>query len=244
MRFKNWLKQLQELFGNKAPNHEYSDEILSKVLAKFGVELVEYIGAGDNGIVFITNTEEVVKFTIDKQEAFLWHRLKGKELSGITGLRDVINLSSSTKGDSVVYAIKAEYAPNPITAEQESLIRAAKSKAEAAMQRRVIQVRNDEISSDQYIEYRTLSLVTEFQRIAEIDDSLDLVPEMLIDLADKYGSHIYDLQPANFRRDSKGKVVLIDPSVPNLFGTVEKPTELQFENKLAFALEVSYIIID
>ncbi len=213
-------------------------------MAKFGVKLIDYIGAGDNGIVFLTNTSEVVKFTIDKQEAYLWHRLKGKELSGITGLRDVINLSSSTKGDSVAYVIKAEYAPNPITAEQESLIRSAKSKAEAEMKRRVTQVRNDEISSDQYIEFRTLSLISEFQKIAEIDDSLDLLPDMLIDLADKFGGHIYDLQPANFRQDVKGKVILIDPSVPDLVGIVEKPTELQFENKLALVFEVSHIIID
>ena len=213
-------------------------------MAKFGIKLVDYIGAGDNGIVFLTDTNEVVKFTIDKQEAYLWHRLKGKELSGITGLRDVMNLSSSTKGDSVVYVIKAEYAPNPITAEQESLIRSAKSKAEAEMKRRVTQVRNNEISSDQYIEFRTLSLISEFQKIAEIDDSLDLLPDMLIDLADKFGSHIYDLQPANFRQDVKGKVILIDPSVPDLVGIVEKPTELQFENKLVLAFEVNHIFID
>lgn len=244
LRLSNWLKSLQDSFGNKVPSHELSDIILTKVLARFGVELTKYIGAGDNGIVFLTNTNEVVKFTIDKEEAYLWHRLKGKELAGITGSRDVVNLSSSVSGDSIIYAIKAEYAPNPITPEQESRIRQAKAAADKEMQQRVRQVSSGDITSDQYVEFRTLSLINQFQEIADLDESLAKIPDMLMDLADLYGGHVYDLQPANFKRDLDGNVVLIDPSVPNLFGRKEKPEELRFEQKVALAFEVGYIIID
>lgn len=226
------------------PNHEFSDKTLQKVSDRFGVELNRYIGAGDNGIVFLTDTNDVVKFTIDKEEAYLWHRLKGKGLSGIAGSRDVVNLSSSNTGDSVVYAIKADYAPNPITPKQEHLIRQAKAATDKEMQARVRQVGKGEITSDQYVELTTLSLVNQFQKIADEDESLAKIPDMLIDLADLYGGHVYDLQPANFKQDLDGNVVLIDPSVPNLFGTKEKPEELRFEHKIALALEVGYIIID
>lgn len=203
----------------------------------------KYLGAGDNGIAFLADDGDIIKFTIDKNEALLWHRLKSKNQTGITHLKDIYNLSSSKTGDSVVYVLKAEFAPHPVSRKQSELIRAGVIEARENTQAdlRKMGVQRDK---DLYMSRRTINMVKQFQKISEIDPNFSEIPELLMDLADKHGGHIYDLQPDNFRRKSTGQVILVDPSVPDLVGDIHNPLNLMYEDKVELAFFTRRIFID
>lgn len=239
---KNWLLDRYEEFGDEVPSPQHINDVIRVVTDHFGAVPIKYLGAGDNGAAFLSNDGDIIKFTIDENEAILWHRLKNKSVSGITHLKEVANLSSSKTGDSLIYVLKAEYAPEPVTPQQARLIRAAKEIAgEEANQRLKAMKASGKVSPDDYRMQRALSFIRHFQKIADQDEAFESIPNLLMDLADKYGGYVFDLQPDNFRKNLKGEVILVDPSVPDLTGDIVKPEKLMYEEKLHLIFSVRKI---
>lgn len=234
-KLKQWFIELHSEFGDEVPPPEAFNDVIRVVHGAFGATPVKYLGAGDNGIAYLANDNDIIKFTIDKNEALLWHRLKAKTQSGITQLKEVANLASSKTGDSHVYVLKAEYAPNPVTPQQGRLIQHA---AEAARQATEADLRRmgSKRTTELYRIRRTINFVRQFQEIADQDPAFEEIPGLLMDLADKHKGYIYDLQPDNFRRNINGNIILVDPSVPDLVGDIQNPQTLLYEDKLELIL--------
>ncbi|MCF9166678.1 hypothetical protein J8A87_19675 [Vibrio parahaemolyticus] len=55
---------------------------------KLGIEIAEYMGAGDNGIAFKTSDDKVMKITGDVGEFLHAHNLKGKSLKHFAEIYD------------------------------------------------------------------------------------------------------------------------------------------------------------
>ena len=243
---KQWFEDLSEDFDeSEVPQSGKVDDAISKVFTYFGVTPVKYLGKGDNGIALLTSDGDIVKFTIDQGEAYLWHRLKSNPQSGITQLKDVINLKSSKTGNTIIYVLKAEYAPSPVTPKQAQLISAAKSQATIATQKQLKDLRSKGITNKQaYWQARASNLVNQFTKIADQDKSFRLIPDLIMNLADKVGGFIYDVQPDNFRLNSNGDVILVDPSVPDLVGDLKNPQELLYEHVLDIIMNSNYVFFE
>lgn len=239
-KLQQWFTNLYDEFEDDVPKPEAFESVVQAVEGAFGARPVKYLGAGDNGIAFLADDGDIIKFTIDKNEALLWHRLKSKNQTGITHLKEIANLVSSKTGESYVYVLKAEFAPNPVTPEQARLIRGA-TKAARENTERDMQKLGPKKTKEIYRNRRTFNFVKEFQKIADIDPDFEEIPTLLMDLADKHKGHIFDIQPDNFRRNVENKVILVDPSVPDLSGDIEQPEAIVYESKLDLALSCRVI---
>jgi len=232
---QQWFNNLYDEFGDDVPKPEDYLKVIEAVTSSMNATPGKYLGSGDNGIAFLASDGDIIKFTIDQNEALLWHRLKSKQQPGITHLKDVANIASSKTGSSIIYVLKAEFAPNPVADNQAKLIRIGVKNASEQTQEdlRKMGVKRDK---DLYIARRTVNLVKQFQKIADENHEFEQIPNLLMDLADKHGGHIYDLQPDNFRRKLNGEVVLVDPSVPDLVGEIQHPRDILYEDRLELAL--------
>lgn len=230
--FETWLIDLFETIDKNIPNPDRYIKIWNTAFEHFNEEAERYLGSGDNGIAFVTKDQKVVKFTIDRNEAMLWNRLKNNHVDGIAKVDDIIKLSSSKNGDTYIYIIKVEYVARDLNRRQSELVRSALSDS------------NKDVKSyhtkHEHINDRALRLVNSFEKIAELDDTFSYIPDLIMDIADKHGGYIYDLKPDNFKVDSDGKAVLIDPSVPDLVGDIKNVEKLLFEN---FSLDFDCIQI-
>ena len=234
---KNWLIKLHDDFGDKMPSPDKADAIINVVPNYFNTSLIRYLGAGDNGVAFKTEEGDVVKYTIDKNEAMLWHRLKNMDLKGIAKLKDVVRLKSSKTGETHLFVVRVEFLAYDISPKQSEMVRAALKKAMERGNSRT------ELSREQFVNNRSAKLMGAFDELAEIDPDFEYIPDMIADLADKHGAHIYDLQPGNFKKNKDGKIILIDPSVPDLIGDVQDPQDFLFEDKVNMALECKDVLI-
>jgi len=228
---KKWLFDLHQDFGDKMPSPDKADAIIDVVPKLFNTNLIAYLGAGDNGAAFKTADGDVVKYTIDKNEAMLWHRLKNMDLKGIAKLKDVVRLKNSKTGETHIFVVRVEYLAYDISPQQGEMIRAALKKATERDDNRT------GLSREKFVTNRSVKLMGAFDELAEADPDFEYIPDMIADLADKYGAHVYDLRPDNFKKNKEGKIVLIDPSVPDLIGDVHNPQEFLFEDKITMALE-------
>lgn len=233
-----------EEFEHQALTPSQIEKAIYATINRFQSTPVKYLGAGDNGIAFLADDGNMIKFTIDAKEAMLWNRLQKQSISGITHLKDVVNLSSSKTGDSLIYALKAEYAPKSVTKEQEKLIQQGINNAFKTSEKDLKSMRTaGNLDKEQYYKKRTSNFINQFQQAADIDSAFENIPKMLKYLAEK-GGFIYDLQPNNFKRNSNNKIVLVDPSIPDLTGDIVSPEKLVYENKLKFVLEISRILYE
>lgn len=233
---KNWFAELHQDFGDEMPNPNKTGTIIDKVSRALNTQIVKYLGAGNNGVAFSAADGDVVKYTIDKNEAMLWHRLKNVDLKGIARLKNVLNLSSSKTGDSFIYVVKVEYVAHDLSPQQAKMV----SKVLNGV---VDKGGRGNVDREQFIVNRSVNLVNGFEDLAEQDPDFEYIPDMIMDLADKHKAHIYDLQPDNFKKNADGKVVLIDPSIPDLIGDVQHPERILFEDKVTFTLESTNILI-
>ena len=239
---KNWLIDRHEEFGDETPSPQHVNDVIRVVTHHFGTTPVKYLGAGDNGAAFLADDGDIIKFTIDANEAILWNRLKNRNVPGITNLKEIANLSSSKTGDSPIYVLKAEYAPTPITPQQAKLIRTAQETAAAATKADLQALKAKGIPQkeiqERYKTRRAIRFVQQFEEIAAQDNEFAKIPALIMDLADKYGGYIYDLQPDNFRKNLNGEVILVDPSIPDLTGDIVKPQKLLYEDKINLTFDV------
>lgn len=242
IKIDQWLKELHEEFPDLVPKPEDSKNIIRLITNRFKTTPQKYLGSGDNGIVFLCDDGDILKLTIDEKEAILWHRLKSQSISGITHLKDVVNLASSKFGDSLIFVIKAEYAPFPVTREESKLISDARRNVDSDMENKLKEMRaRGSVSKERYWLERTLSYVRAYQNLANQYPQFSRIPDLLMDLADKHSAFVFDLTPDNFRKNTVGDIILVDPSVPDLEGDLVKPDKLFFEDKLEFRLSVSRI---
>lgn len=232
VKLQNWLAELHDQFGDKIPTVEKHPRIVNAIKRATGTTLKRYLGAGDNGIAFETNDNSVIKLSIDKNEAILWNRLRDTELPGIAKLKDVFNLVSQETGPTLIYLIHAEYVAHDLSPQQTQQVGSLL---------RTIKVMGTGRSKEEYVTDRTIRYINFFEDLAEKHPEFDLIPDMLMDLADKHKAHIYDLRPDNFKINNDGKLVLIDPSVPDLIGKIENPEPMLFEDQVAFILEAKSI---
>jgi hypothetical protein len=237
-----WLTDLYDDFGDESPSPQQAQKIIQLLASQFNSTPVKYLGSGDNGIAFLADDGDVIKLTIDKNEAILWNRLKNQQQIGIAQIKDVINFHSSKSGESIVYAVKVEYAPLSVTRPQAQLIKQIVDQARSLSQQQYRQ-RSKNTTKEQIWNSRTLNFIRLFQQAAKQYPEFSAVPELLMDLADKHQGHIYDLQPDNFRRKQDGQIVLIDPSVPDLIGDIQSPSKLMYEHLIQFLLQSKMIII-
>lgn len=242
VELQEWLINLDNTFKESTPNPDKIGSILDVVQRATGVNIAEYVGAGDNGIAFRTDKNTVLKFTIDSKEATLWSKLQEKAIPGIIPSYGSYHLIESNDGqaiDTIVYVVHVGYIQEELNRSQISLIRQAVSNASEDMQDRTIQYIarfGDHPEKSTRHKMRTMSLVKAFYDAADRDRTLQNIPEALIDLADSYESHLFDLTPQNFRADDNGYVVLVDPSLPDMSGPIEQPKDLMFESKLEISL--------
>jgi hypothetical protein len=230
-KLHSWFSDLLDDFGpEEVPSSEKIDLAINTVFDHFGVQPIKYLGSGDNGFAIRVSDGSVIKFTIDAGEAILWNKLKDNKLEGVPELSDVVLLSSSIIGDTPIYVLKVDFVPDPVTKEQGELIRRAVKWARAKTDEDVAKAGNRSI----YKQRRILNFIKAFDKLAEIDKSFRLVSDLFMDLADKVGAYIFDIQPDNFRVNDSGDVILVDPSVPDLFGDFQDPKKLLYEERLDF----------
>jgi len=230
---KNWLSSLYEQFGNKIPQPDKTQQIVTKIENLLNDKLKRYLGKGDNGIAFATTNDNVIKYTIDKNEAILWNKLKNQNLPGIAKVQNILNLASSKTGDTYLYVIHVEYVAHDLSQSQKQQIN---------------QILKDQkpptpTTRKNYIQDRTIYLTSKFEDLAEHDKAYELIPNLLMDLADKHQAYIYDLRADNFKVNDDGYIILIDPSVPDLLGKNIDPQKVSFEHKINYALETSIVIV-
>jgi len=233
---KKWLVKLHDDFGDTMPDPSKADAIINVVPQYFNTSLINYLGAGDNGVAFKTADGDVVKYTIDKNEAMLWHRLKNMDMKGIAKLKDVVRLKSSKTGETHLFVVRVEFVAHDISPEQGKMVRIALNKGKEPDGR-------TGLSREQYVANRSVKLMSAFDELAEADPDFEYIPDMIADLADKHNAHVYDLQPDNFKKNKEGKIVLIDPSVPDLIGDVDHPQDFLFEDKVNMALECKDVYV-
>lgn len=232
---RDWFSDLYEEFGDSTPPPDKINRIINQVNKYYGANPVKYLGSGDNGIVYQTDDGDVIKYTIDNKEAATWARIKGKSLAGITQLRDIVQLSGPN-GDTIVYVIKAAIVPHPLNPEQSQAVRKILNKVQEQGKGEAIRARISKLPQQQRHSVRTGRFVREFQNLADADPSFKNIPDLLMDLADKFGAYLFDLQPDNFRVGDDGLVSLVDPSVPDLVGDSNPPGKLVYEDRLVTAL--------
>lgn len=184
---EKWFDRLHQDFGERIPSPSKTNKVVHAVLSKFNTGIKQYLGAGDNGIAFLANDGDVIKFTIDRNEAALWQRLKGQQQKGIITLKNVSNISSSQTGPTLIYVVKAEYAPYPVTDEQAELIRNAKN---AATDKIRAYFKTNRRTPEIYHRRRAIELVKQFEIVAASDDAFEKIPDMISDIADKFGGYI------------------------------------------------------
>lgn len=194
--------------------------IVKTIENKINTKIIKIIAQGDNGIVCKCDNATVLKFTIDKNEAILWSKIKGEETPGLAEVYWVAQIFSPEQEDSIVYAINVAYVAQDINDKQRDLINQARKQAYA---------KYSTYKGNSYTYNRTIKLVQEFENIAEIDKSFKLIPQLIINLADKYDSYIYDLHPGNFKVNNEGMVILIDPSVPDIFSVNNTMEQVVYE---------------
>lgn len=238
-----WLDELASSFSTKAPDPAKTDRILAAVEDHFKVRLTKYLGGGTNGVVFNTNNHTVIKFTIDNKEALLWAKMGDSVSSGINRPHKVAQLASSETGDTIVYVVQTDYIPHPVTRPQAALIRQATQTARDEMTSKLSQMRVNKLQPEARYKIRTSALVKAFANLGQQDKAFADIPEALINLADKHSSHLYDLQPDNFRLRENGTVTIVDPSAPDITKQSARPEQLMFESKLALSLQCVTIII-
>lgn len=235
-KLREWFLERHEEFGDEVPPPNKIDDAIRGVVQELGATPIKHLGAGDNGIAFLSDDGDIIKFTIDENEAILWNRLKNKSQSGIVQLNDVLNLSSSKTGDSLIFVLKAEYAPKPVTAQQARLIRNALTQAREETRAQLEQMKRTGRQRD-YQMIRAGNLVKQFQEVAKVDPTFEEIPMMIADIADRHQGFIYDLQPDNFRINTAGEAVLVDPSVPDLRGDIVRPAKVLYEERLQLVLD-------
>jgi len=234
-QFETWLTNNHSRFGDGIPHPDKISSIVKAVTHYFNTTPIRYIGSGDNGIAFQSDDGNVIKFTLDEREALLWTRLKNKNQPGIAQLKDIANLTSSKTGNSLVYVIKAEFAPTSITQQQSKLIRSALENARQSTLKDLEKLQ-EKRTPELHKKRRTINLIREFQKVADQDPTFINIPDMIMDIADKYGAYIYDLQPDNFKINTHGEAIIIDPSIPDIIGEITRPEELLYEDRLELAL--------
>jgi hypothetical protein len=235
---KTWLNDIYEKFGDNVIPPDKIDKVITQIQKHLGTKLGKVIGTGANGIVFVADDGDIVKFTLDAKEALLWARLKNKQVPGIVGLKDVLHIVNKNSQDNYLYVLKADYAPKPLSPTQATKVRQILNQAKPELEKLATRARLAN-RADQYKADRTGHYVNAFQDLAETDPEFSEIPELLMDLADKYGGYIYDLQPDNFRTRLDDTVVLVDPSVPDLVGNYDGPEELFFEEKVEISLRIT-----
>lgn len=237
-----WFDELASSFSAKAPDPTKTDRILSAVEDYFKVRLTKYLGGGNNGVVFNTNDHTVIKFTIDNKEALLWAEIGETASTGINRPHKIAQLSSSETGDTIVYVVQTDYIPHPVTRPQAALIRQATQIARDEIAAKLSQMRVDKLQPAVRYKIRTTALVKAFANLAQQDRAFTDIPETLITLADKHSSHLFDLQPDNFRMRDDGMVTIVDPSVPDITKESARPEKLMFESVLALTLRCPTIV--
>jgi len=228
---QQWLTELHQQFGDKIPNPSKIQQIVTKVEQTLNDKLEKYLGKGDNGIAFQTTNNNVIKYTIDKNEAILWNKLQNQDLPGIAKVQNILNLTSSKTGDTYLYVIQVEYIAHDLTPTQKQQINQILKN----------QPTPTPTTRKNYIQNRTANLMVQFEDLAEQDPAYSLIPDLLADLADKHQAYIYDLRADNFKTNNDGQIILIDPSVPDLLGTNTHPQKILFEHKLEWALKTKTI---
>lgn len=236
-----WFKEIYEDFEDySVPSPRVIDYAINQVLSFLGTDLKEYLGKGDNGIVFLAEDGDVIKFTIDANEAYLWQRLQGNKEYGIIEVKQVINLASSKTGKSIIFAIKAEYAPYPLSPKERDLVRQTVAKAREVTSKQSSTLKGDR---DRRIETRTINFIQAFEDLSDQYPQFLPIPAILIEIADRHKGHLFDLQPDNFRKNGLGQVVIIDPSVPDLFGDLPDVQQIFYEHKLQILNSIKTIFI-
>jgi len=221
-----WLASLLEDFDEKeVPSPTKVQNILKKAKEATGANIKEYIGQGDNGIVFLSDKNTVLKYTIDAGEATLWGMLKTKPHSGIAQ-----SFGSWQIGNTIVYLVHVEYLPNQLRATEADQIKEAN---QAAKENAKKLIKN----KSEWPATHTGQLVR-----AYATGGLNNVAGALKHLWD-LGVRIYDLQPENFKKSKMGDIKIVDPSVPSLPTGIKPPSRIAFENKLQMAFYVDRIII-
>lgn len=225
-QLKKWFQDLYDDFGGKnIPNPDNIDNVIKNTEKTFGAKLIKYIGSGDNGIAFLASDGDIIKYTIDKNEAILWLKLKNDKIPGIAKLKDIIHITDKN-GDGHVYAMKVEYVSNDLTQYQSKLIRTAMN---------IVHERIDktgDLSRSERINRRTNLIIEVFNKIADKLNEFKFVPYMIERIAKKHNSYVYDIKPDNFKVNDDGYVILIDPSIPDIFGDSEKPRGIIYEDKI------------
>jgi len=239
----DWLLNLQQDFGDETPDPNKLDNILSEIEKATSAYPIKYLGQGDNGIAFKTNIGTVLKFTIDNKESLLWSQVAGDTITGLALLHNILHLSDKEKGNTLVYVIHVAFIPKPLSRNQHKLLNQTILIARGINKENArLQSGSNPLKPEQMSKQRTLTFISQFQKAAKKDDSFQLVADMLTNVADRYQSHLIDLQPDNFKVDDVGNLILIDPSVPNIYNNnVNKPTILMFEDKINLALNTMVI---
>jgi hypothetical protein len=222
---------------------EKAEIILNKSLERLNLELVQVLGQGDNGIAFMASNGDVVKFTIDKGEAILWKRLLDQKLRGIAGIKAVYNLSSSVLGNTPLYLVQVDFVPYPLTPEQEQMIRKGLELVRLRLREEYKAITGDDRNRKMW-ELRSMRFANMFDEMAQQDPAFSNIFDLLLDLADKHKGFIHDLHPGNFRVNEEGKIILIDPSIPDLLGDIENPYSLAFESRLDLALKTNKLFYE
>jgi len=241
----DWLLDLKQDFGDETPDPDKLDNILSEIKKETSAYPVKYLGKGDNGIAFKTNIGTVLKFTLDEQESLLWSQVVGDTIAGLALLHNVFHLSDKEKGNTSMYVIHVAFIPSDLSDNQSKLLNqtiliASGINTENAR----AQLGPNPLTPEQFYKQRTLTFIDQFEKAAKRDDSFQLVATMLKKVADRYQSHLIDLKSDNFKVDDAGNLILIDPSVPNIYNNntnANKPTILMFEDKINLALNTMII---
>lgn len=204
---RNWLAWLAEDFDEGIPDPLKVESVLGSVEEEVGVRLTRAIGSCTNGIAFLTASNTVVKFTIDKQEALLWGRLWTNGIPCIADCYGSWQLVSREQGELIVYVVHVEYVPHPLGNRLVSLLHDAASEY-ARYVDNILRTGRPVTNSE------TSAIYTNVLRtFANKDRRLNDVVTAMTGLANS-GVYVYDLQPDNFKIAKDGTMKMIDPSTP------------------------------
>jgi hypothetical protein len=210
LRFSSWLTELHGDFGDEVPDPSKAGRIVSAVSGVAGTKPSKFIGSCTNGIAFLTDSNTVLKFTIDEQEAVLWGQLWGWRHPNVAECYGSWQLVSRETGGSIVYVIHVEYVPHPLDTRLSDLLHDASEKFIAA-------IRNDRqvrTSGQLGGNLSTIIYLRQLRQAAAVDKRINGIIEVMLAFSDR-NVHISDLQPDNFRLAAdKQTIKLIDPSTP------------------------------
>lgn len=230
---RGWFVELYEQFGDRVPEPGLFDRVVAVVEGALGDRLDVFLGRGDNGIAFRTVGGNVVKYTIDRNEAVLWNRLRGEGVRGIARVLDVLNLVSSRSGDSYLFVVLVEYVAFDLSGEQRRLVDGVLRGLEPPTPGTL----------RGYVQDRNAKLIRRFEELAGVDSAFRLVPSLLRGLAGRHEAYVYDLRADNFKVNEDGDIILIDPSVPNLLGVNVHPRRVMFEYRLGLVLGARVVVV-